>query len=361
MAINDQTPAISVALCTYNGAQFLAEQLASLRAQTLLPVELIVCDDYSTDHTLDVVRDFGTTAPFPVRIVRNETRLGYRRNFMKAARLCQGDVIAFCDQDDIWLPNKLEVCAALLADPRVVLVVHDVMITDDSGQPTGRTLYQHHVFNAIEGDKHNPAGEPWPHFHGLTQVFKRVLIDDEAGDGITDHLTGESLAHDQIVPFVALERGLVEYTPAPLALYRQHEGNVAGVREWTMTERMRKRIRYLRRNGAIEYSQWSAAARERSSYLTRADRPVALAGPFAKPAVAERYSELARLFELRAALYSERSVFARAKAFVALLRMGAYTNADRWHLPAKTRFRDLAFGLILHPWLQPPTKQRQHY
>jgi glycosyltransferase involved in cell wall biosynthesis len=352
---------ISVALCTYNGCQFLAEQLASLRAQTCLPSELVVCDDYSTDDTLDIVRDFATTSDFPVRVFRNETRLGYRRNFMKAARLCNGELIAFCDQDDIWLPNKLEVCAALFKDPRVVLVVHDVMITDQAAHPTGRTLYQHHVLNAFEGGEHDPAGEPWPHFHGLTQVFKRELIDDNAGDRITDHLTGEVLAHDQVVPFVALERGRIEYTPVALALYRQHEGNVAGVRKWTITERIKKRIRYLRRNGSIEYSQWSAAARDRSRYLTRADRPSSLAGPFAKPAIAQRYSELARLFELRAALYSERSVVTRTKAFVALLRMGAYTNSDRWHLPAKTRLRDLVFGLILHPLLQPPTHQRHHY
>ncbi|HEX8394664.1 MAG TPA: glycosyltransferase, partial [Longimicrobium sp.] len=60
-------PRVSVALCTYNGARWLPEQLASLAAQTRLPHELVVCDDRSTDETEAVVRAFAATAPFPVR------------------------------------------------------------------------------------------------------------------------------------------------------------------------------------------------------------------------------------------------------------------------------------------------------
>jgi glycosyltransferase involved in cell wall biosynthesis len=103
-------PSVSVALCTYNGARFLDEQLASLAAQTWRPLELVVCDDRSTDSTLAILAKFASTASFPVRIVQNGAWLGYKSNFKKAACLCQGELITFCDQDDIWLPTKLEVC-----------------------------------------------------------------------------------------------------------------------------------------------------------------------------------------------------------------------------------------------------------
>jgi len=99
---------LSVAMCTYNGEQYLQEQLDSIIAQTRLPNEVVVCDDGSTDATLQILDEFQETAPFPVRIYRNGTRLGPTKNFEKAIKLCSGNVIALSDQDDVWMPHKLE-------------------------------------------------------------------------------------------------------------------------------------------------------------------------------------------------------------------------------------------------------------
>ena len=74
---------ISVALCTYNGERFLWEQLESLARQTQLPDELVVCDDCSTDHTVDLVHKFALTAPFKVRVFVNEQQAGVTKNFEK--------------------------------------------------------------------------------------------------------------------------------------------------------------------------------------------------------------------------------------------------------------------------------------
>ncbi len=92
-------------MATYNGAKYLEEQLASFVVQSQLP--LVVCDDGSADATLEILHRFAHSAPFPVRIVCNDERLGYGDNFLKAASLCEGDWIAFSDQDDVWLPDKL--------------------------------------------------------------------------------------------------------------------------------------------------------------------------------------------------------------------------------------------------------------
>src|SRR5437588_7313199 len=99
---------ISIAMCTYNGARFLREQLDSFAAQSRLPDEVVICDDGSTDGTADIVRTFASGAPFPVHFHVNEPRLGITRNFERAAGLCTGSIIFFSDQDDVWLPDKLD-------------------------------------------------------------------------------------------------------------------------------------------------------------------------------------------------------------------------------------------------------------
>src|SRR5687767_8613501 len=104
---------VSVALCSYNGAAYIAEQLRSIAEQTLLPEELVICDDGSSDSTVAIIRAFASEAPFKVLLFQNEQKLGVARNFQKALSLCTGDIIAMSDQDDVWMPIKLEkLCGA---------------------------------------------------------------------------------------------------------------------------------------------------------------------------------------------------------------------------------------------------------
>src|SRR5271168_2200141 len=100
-AMSHSQEKISVALCTYNGERFLSRQLASMLQQSRLPDELVVCDDRSTDNTIEILQDFSASAGFPVKITRNEHNLGFVANFERAIQLCQGDLIALSDQDDI--------------------------------------------------------------------------------------------------------------------------------------------------------------------------------------------------------------------------------------------------------------------
>lgn len=97
---------VSVALAVYNGERYLPQQLASLQSQTLKPIELVVVDDCSTDKSLEVIKAFPLT--FEKRIFSNEKNMGPNFTFKKLAGLCKGNYVAFCDQDDIWLPDKIE-------------------------------------------------------------------------------------------------------------------------------------------------------------------------------------------------------------------------------------------------------------
>jgi cellulose synthase/poly-beta-1,6-N-acetylglucosamine synthase-like glycosyltransferase len=94
------------------------------RSQSVLPAEVVITDDGSSDRTVEIIQQFASTAPFPVKLSRNEERLGYADNFFKACRLCSEQPIAFCDQDDKWLENKLATCVETFKDPEVLLCVH---------------------------------------------------------------------------------------------------------------------------------------------------------------------------------------------------------------------------------------------
>jgi glycosyltransferase involved in cell wall biosynthesis len=85
---------LSVALATFNGKDYLPEQLRSLAAQSRQPDELVICDDHSIDETLAIIRAFTPNAPFPVRLYVNEHNLGSTKSFEKAFQYCQCDIIA---------------------------------------------------------------------------------------------------------------------------------------------------------------------------------------------------------------------------------------------------------------------------
>ena len=133
----------SIALTTYNGARYLEAQLASFRDQTRQPDEVVVCDEASTDATAQILGDFQATAPFAVRVVINEARLGIIANFEKVIGLCSGDVIFLSDQDDSWHPDKLARHeAAYEASPDVGLVFSDANVVDGQLQPLGLRMSQ---------------------------------------------------------------------------------------------------------------------------------------------------------------------------------------------------------------------------
>jgi glycosyltransferase involved in cell wall biosynthesis len=212
---------ISVAMATYNGARFIREQLSSLAAQTYLPSELVVTDDGSSDETLDIIADFSLTAPFPVHIYRNRPRLHYRASFMKCANLCSGELIAFCDQDDIWDRDKLATLVLHFARSDVDLVFHDFRLVDTDGNPTMN----------MTSDLFPSSADPWSVIRGLTQAFRSKLLrySDLWGLSVDQLNLGERLAHDQWFVFLAHSFNSLQHISQPLLSYRQHGSNLYGV------------------------------------------------------------------------------------------------------------------------------------
>jgi len=223
---------ISIAMATFNGAEFLREQLDSLAGQSRPPSEMVVCDDGSTDETVQIVRSFAATAPFQVRIEENDCRLGYADNFLKAASLCSSEWISFCDQDDVWLPHKLaRVAQVLTAAPEILLTTHSAWLVNEDLTPTGRMFPRYRrdcIVDKIEFPLISLS-------YGFTTTFRAILLRQldvsnrplEAGI-FPMRAVKSSQAHDELVFLLANSLGAKAYISEPLALYRRHHRAVTG-------------------------------------------------------------------------------------------------------------------------------------
>jgi len=106
---------LSVVLCTYNGEKYIREQLDSILNQTLPPDEIIIQDDASNDNTWFILKQYETLHP-QIKLFRNQHPIGCDLNFLSAIKKSTGDLIAISDQDDVWLPTKLNQLAFVLSN-----------------------------------------------------------------------------------------------------------------------------------------------------------------------------------------------------------------------------------------------------
>ena len=339
------TSSISIAMATYNGAAFLNDQLASLAAQTLLPAELVITDDCSTDATLELARDFARMAPFPVHVHRNPARLGYRANFMGAMRLCSADLIAFCDQDDIWRPHKLAKIVACFNDPEVILVHHNADMIDADGTPIGqlrREPPQPPIAEPLSLD-------PWFVVPGHTQVFRRVIADfGEAWPSSIDFYTdSQPMAHDQWSVFLCAVLGRIVYLDAHLVQYRIHPANTEG---WpTRPVGMWERMRYRLEDRTRVYDRLSRSALHRAETLRHLPSDIPAAWQERARAGAARWQSLAASYETRQRIYDSPNPVARAKALLRLIRDDAYNGKGFWTFGSKGLLKDAILGAALGP------------
>src|SRR5687767_2208480 len=101
-----EVPLVSVIMCTYQGAAYLTEQLQSLEQQTYSSLEIICSDNISTDGTADILKEWCDNSSN--RTFISFVERGLNKNFFQALNYATGDYVIFCDQDDIWLPEKIE-------------------------------------------------------------------------------------------------------------------------------------------------------------------------------------------------------------------------------------------------------------
>lgn len=217
---------ISLALCTYNGEQYLPEYLNSLSEQRYTPYELVICDDVSDDSTVSIAKSFAESSLFPVRLIENENRLGVLANYSKAISLCGGDYVALGDQDDIWLPNKLELTMQSMEDAEgkygsnTPLLVHtDLKVINADGQEIAPSFNKLRKFRLVKKTSLK-ALLVQNIVTGCTVLINRPLIN------VATPVPGSAVMHDWWLALVASARGKIIYEPRPTVLYRRHGKNV---------------------------------------------------------------------------------------------------------------------------------------
>lgn len=118
-------------ICTYNGADYLEQQVHSILSQTVLPDEIVICDDHSIDHTKVILDSLGKLSKCHIRTFFNEQNIGFTKNFEKAISLASGEIIFFSDQDDIWFPNKISAVLNLFSKYDDIFgITHDGQLVD---------------------------------------------------------------------------------------------------------------------------------------------------------------------------------------------------------------------------------------
>ena len=200
---------VSIALCTYNGAGYLKEQLDTLIAQTYPDLEIVAVDDCSKDDTAAILHDYAARHP-RLKVHFNTDNLGYTKNFEKAISLCTGDYIALCDQDDIWDKNKISVMVELIGDS--ILAYHDSEFVDEQGKPLNKKASD--VQNCYSGNdcRYFLFGNC---VLGHATIFKKELL----------KFTGafnDTIIHDRWLAYVAANNGGIAFINQALVKYRQH-------------------------------------------------------------------------------------------------------------------------------------------
>jgi glycosyltransferase involved in cell wall biosynthesis len=267
---------ISVALATYNGAKFIREQLESVNAQTRPPDELVVVDDGSTDCTLAIIADFAAHARFPVGIHRNEHNLGYTTSFLAAASLCSGDWIAFCDQDDVWLPDKLATVERHVYRRNVMLIAHSAELVSDTLESTG-VFHPSFQRSRVRRGWQLPT---WWIVEGFALAFRADLLhilvsDEQVRDGGKSFMVREG-GHDAAISRLARTLGDIVTLSDCLALHRCHVASVTttymrgGARDIRRSRKVASRIRrILSINGAELFAQQSRDSLRQAAIFRR--------------------------------------------------------------------------------------------
>ncbi|MDI2099420.1 glycosyltransferase family 2 protein [Ruicaihuangia caeni] len=303
---------VSVALCTYNGERYVDEQVRSILSQSRLPDEVVVADDGSTDQTLAIIRvAFEGSSVRLVVLEPEESPLGVTANFERAVRACSGDLIALCDQDDVWHFDRLDrALREFDQSPRLLLQHSDARLTDADGRPLGVTLFEGLSISPAELELigHGRAFDAYLRRNlatGATVVFRRSLL--EAALPFP-----REWVHDEWLAIMAAAIGTTQALEAQLIDYRQHGSNQIGVQKPTLRYKIGRMLE-PRADRYQRLAERSAVLRSRLEALSAAGAG-ARAGAGAS-SVDERVLRLARQ---KASFEAARAHYPRAR----LLRLG---------------------------------------
>jgi glycosyltransferase involved in cell wall biosynthesis len=318
---------VSVAMATYNGSAYLREQLESIAAQTRPPDELVVSDDRSSDETLAILREFASGAPFRINLYQQPAKLGYPQNFSAALEQCSGKFVFLCDQDDVWMPEKIDsVLDCFHRAPQAVLVIHDLEICRSDLTAVGQTKIDR-LANDYDLQRDYMTGAAM----AVRGEFLRLCLP-------IPNLAG--IGHDGWLNRCALAVKRKEVHHKKLTLFRRHDNNAspsynpdsAGARTTRPSLLFSRFVSPTRLTAfhGVPTSPWSKWLREQGDnliskcYVT----PIQLVK-------AKRYEEARAAFMNERRRILQKTRRHRLLDILKLLRSGGYTEFRDWRIAFK--------------------------
>lgn len=213
---NSLHPAVSIALCTYNGERFLIEQLDSILNQDYKNINEIICvDDRSTDNTWKILNEYASKFSI-FKIFQNANNLGFIKNYEKAITLASNQLIAISDQDDIWYSSKISKLVAAIGNS--LMAYSDNEYIDINGRLLGLKFSDKrnltNITNCLNFTLYNVIS-------GHTILINRRLLEFSLPFPL-------DVPYDFWLSFQSAQFGEIKYVNEPLVAYRQHENNIIG-------------------------------------------------------------------------------------------------------------------------------------
>jgi glycosyltransferase involved in cell wall biosynthesis len=231
-------------MCVYNGEKYLVEQLESVRCQTLPPDEVTIYDDCSTDSTVSIICDFIKKYNLlNWHIDINPYNKGWRINFYDALSNCNGDYIFFCDQDDIWYPNKILTMINVIANNPEILVLNGVQEIVDSKNDRIENFKPMNIHNNFDCSIHKSNLYDnllvWQNNIGATMLIRKIIKEQ-----LLYFKRNNLFAHDLWALNVSALMGGCFWINFPAIRYRIHNNN-ASIKQTGERKSKKERVRVI--------------------------------------------------------------------------------------------------------------------
>ena len=278
-----KNPHVLILMATYNGEQFISDQIESILNQTYKNWKLVIHDDGSTDNTLDIINKYAEKYKDKIILIDDGIKCGgAKENFSHLIKIAKNsfdfDYIMFADQDDVWLPEKIEITLNKMVDVKYkvgedkpILIHTDLKVVDERLNVMAESFWKYQKINP----QHN--------------TFNRVLVQNivtgcttminKSALYICFPIPEKAILHDWWMALVVSAFGKIDYVSKPTVLYRQHANNDIGAKKWDVRSAVKRvfkknELKRFKNNFVESIKQGEAMLRQYNNSLSFKNREI---------------------------------------------------------------------------------------
>jgi len=243
-----KNPHVLILMATYNGEQFISDQIESILNQTYKNWKLVIHDDGSTDNTLDIINKYVEKYKDKIILIDDGIKCGgAKENFSHLIKIAKNsfdfDYIMFADQDDVWLPEKIKISLDVIVDlekrykKEIPILVHtDLVVVDKYLNVVCESFWKYQKINPIKNSLNHLLLENT--VTGSTMIINKRLL------ALIEYIPKEALIHDWWIALVcAITNGIIYPLKQQTVLYRQHENNDLGAKLYSFSKLLFRFVR----------------------------------------------------------------------------------------------------------------------